>query len=199
MFIIPDTDKKIRAKISSYKSALNREIRDYGCISDGYGKRYLIFPLLLVLNDMKKAEQHIQWHDSQFPDDMGEPVQMLCRSILTFRIGDINKASYELAETMFSNVYLLPWLLDEKVEPIDMRHLTNFSLLEYCEEVPHRVLESISEQEREWIYSCYHSEAFVKARTRYIEIYTRLKHVSEMDERVKLSDEADKLLSVLKL
>ncbi|HHG3226474.1 TPA: hypothetical protein ACPVYE_003025 [Vibrio parahaemolyticus] len=197
MFVIPDTDKKIRAKISSYKSAFNRELRDYGYISDGYGKRYLMFPLLLVLNDLKKAEEYVGWHDSQFPDDMGEPIQMLCRSILTYRIGNIDQASYELAETMLSNVYLLPWLLNEKVEPFDMWHTSNFQMVDHCEYVPERVLESISEQEFEWISRCYNSEAFIKARTRYIEIHMLLNLVSDIDERAKLLGESYKLLELL--
>ena len=195
---IPDTDKKIRAKISSYKSAFNRELRDFGCISDGYGKRYLMFPLLLVLNDLKKAEEYIGWHDSQFSDDMGEPIQMLCRSILTYRMGNVELAYGELAETMLSNVYLLPWILHEKVQPIDMWHMSDFSMVEYCEYVPDRVLESLSEQEIEWINRCYHSDAFVGLRTRYIEIHTLLNRVSDFDERGKLLDESFQLLDSFK-
>ncbi|PSW16195.1 hypothetical protein C9J01_04120 [Photobacterium rosenbergii] len=52
-----------------YVDEYNRELRDFGCISDSYGKRYLMFPLLLVLNDLKKAEEYIGWHDSQLLDE----------------------------------------------------------------------------------------------------------------------------------
>ncbi|TOQ10466.1 hypothetical protein CGH01_24610, partial [Vibrio parahaemolyticus] len=86
---------------------------------------------------------------------------------------------------------------NEKVEPFDMWHTSNFQMVELCEYVPERVLESISEQEFEWIFRCYNSEAFIKARTRYIEIHMLLNLVSDIDERAKLLGESYKLLEPL--
>ncbi|NOH85986.1 hypothetical protein F0249_19600 [Vibrio sp. 03-59-1] len=194
MFEIPDTDKKIRAKISSYKSAFNRELKEYGLISDGYGKRYLMFPLLLVLNDGKKSQEYINWHDSQFPDDAGEPIQMLCRSLINYRLGSLEQARYELAETMLSNVYLLPWLTGEDIAIYDMWHTSNFAMIEHCEYIPERVIESITGEELGWIGACYNSDRFFKVRTRYIEIFAALNQASDPKERSNLLDESYGLL-----
>ena len=60
MMDFPDTEKKLRSRISSYKSALNKEKKTFGHINDGAGKRYLLFALFFVLNDLKKSEQYFQ-------------------------------------------------------------------------------------------------------------------------------------------
>ncbi|TFH88955.1 hypothetical protein [Vibrio ouci] len=193
MFTVPDSDKKIRAKISSYKSGLNRELREYGFIDDGYGKRYLIFPLLLVLNDLKKAEEYMEWYDTQFPDDIGEPIQMLCRSILSYRLGHYGKATYELAATMLSNVYLLPWLYGNNIGPFDLEHTSNFANPEHCDYMPLEVFHSITGEELYWIKSCYDSEIFREAHTDFIELSILLNFVSE-DERSKVLDKRNNLL-----
>ncbi|EGQ7665404.1 hypothetical protein [Vibrio parahaemolyticus] len=193
MFTVPDTEKKIRAKISSYKSGLNRELREYGAISDGYGKRYLIFPLLLVLNDLKKAEEYMEWYDSQFPDDIGEPIQMLCRSILSHRLGKTEKATYELAATMLSNVYLLPWLFGNNIGPFGIEQTSCFADPEHRDYLPVEVFHSISGEELYWIESCFESELFREAHTRFIEISLILNLVSE-EERHALLNERNGLL-----
>ena len=62
----PDTDKKLKSTISRYKSALNKEKKTHGHINDGAGKRYLLFALYFVLNDLKKSEGYFQWYKNSF-------------------------------------------------------------------------------------------------------------------------------------
>ena len=81
MVTFPDTEKKLKNKISSYRSALNKELKEYDHINDGAGKRYLLFPLYFVLNDLKKSEKYFEWYKTVFKDDGGEPVQKLCWSV----------------------------------------------------------------------------------------------------------------------
>lgn len=50
----PDTEKKLKNRINSYKAAMNRELKEYGFIDDSYGKRYLMFGLHFALGDWKK-------------------------------------------------------------------------------------------------------------------------------------------------
>ena len=57
MISFPDTEKKLKGRISSYKSALNKEKKHYECLNDEAGKRYSLFSLYFVLNDLKKSEK----------------------------------------------------------------------------------------------------------------------------------------------
>lgn len=122
MFAIPDTEKKLRSKISSYKSALNKEKRTFGHINDSGGKRYLLFPLYFVLGDMKRAAEHFDWYTTEFEDDVGEPVQKLCWALSLHRLGREVEARYRLADLMLCNLYIIPHILGRPVEPLDIWH-----------------------------------------------------------------------------
>ncbi len=52
MYNFPKTEKKLKSQISSYKSSLLKEKMKFGFVHDGQGKRYVIFTLCLVLNDI---------------------------------------------------------------------------------------------------------------------------------------------------
>ena len=88
----PDTEKKLKQRISSYKSSLNKEKRKHGFINDGAGKRYLLFYLYFLLGDLKKSEEYFRWYDSEFSSDAGEPIQMLCWAITLHHMGKEEKA-----------------------------------------------------------------------------------------------------------
>ena len=126
---IPETEKQIKAKITSYKTAFNKEKKMHGCISDGYGKRYLMFPLHLVLGDGKKAKEYIEWYDNEFPDDIGEPIQQICRTLIHYRLGESEQATIALAKTMLMNIYFIPQLLGEKVRELDIRHFPILNIM----------------------------------------------------------------------
>jgi len=69
MFTFPDTEKKLKSRISSYKSAMNKEQKNLGYINDGGGKRYLLFCLYFVLDDLNKSKEYFEWYKNEFPDD----------------------------------------------------------------------------------------------------------------------------------
>ncbi len=52
MYQYPQEPKKIRERINRYERKLRKEYEKFGSISDGYGKRYLLGPLYLVLGDL---------------------------------------------------------------------------------------------------------------------------------------------------
>ena len=55
MFQFPKEPRKIKRRISSYERKLRQEQPQHGSISDGYGERYLLGPLCLVLGDLSGA------------------------------------------------------------------------------------------------------------------------------------------------
>ena len=66
----PQDPKKIRARITRYRRALRKEQEAHGFIHDGYGKRYLLGPLYLLVGDVEGALQAYEWFDETFPDDV---------------------------------------------------------------------------------------------------------------------------------
>ncbi len=121
MINCPDTEKKLRSRISSYKSALVKEKRTFGHINDGAGKRYLLFSMYFVLGDLDRASEYFDWYTAEFEDDVGEPIQKLCWTPGLHRL-ERDEARYRLADLMLSNLYMIPHLLGRPVEPLDIWH-----------------------------------------------------------------------------
>ncbi len=194
----PDTEKKLKTRISSYKAALNKEKKIHGFINDGAGKRYLLFTLYFVLNDLKKSEKYFEWYKKEFDDDVGEPVQKLCLAVSLFRMDNQSEAKYALADLMLSNLYMIPRILGKTVQKYDVWHSSNYEFLDYFDYTPDEVLDALTSEDINWIKELYDSFIFQRIRQRYIEIYGELKTVNDVRLRSKLIDEADTLLDRLK-
>lgn len=199
MFNFPNTEKKLRSKISSYKSAINKEKRNHGYIDDGGEKRYLLFYLYFVLNDLKKSEDYFEWFKEEFSDDSGEPVQKLCWAISLHRMGKDDEAKYILARLMLSNLYLIPKIIGQDVKEYNIWYSSNYEYVDYFEYIPEEVLENIKESEIQWMKGLYNSTEFCQIKNRYIEIYRELKDENDFESRTKLVNESYSLLNHLKL
>lgn len=197
MNCIPETDRKLKARIASYRSALNREKKEFGAISDGRGKRYVLFALYFVLNDLKESEAYFRWYEKECPDDVGEPIQKLCWALGLHRMGKDREARRMLADLMLSNLYMIPQILGEKVAEYDIWHFSNMETIDYAMHIPDRVLESFTQDDIDWMKTAYDSPEFQRVRNRYIEIYHELLSVHESKPRGPLLDEADSLLDGL--
>lgn len=195
MLNIPDTEKKIKARISSYKSSLNKELKNHGCISDGSGKRYLLFVLYFALGDLTKFDEYIIWYRKTFPDDMGEPIQKLCGALGLHRMAKEPEAQQMLAEAMLSNLYILPYLLGEKVEQHDIWHASNYEYADYCRYVPEELIALINKEDLAWIKKLTQSAVFCHIKQRYIEIYQQLKYAETVRERTALLNEASDIIN----
>jgi hypothetical protein len=194
MYNIPDTNKKLKSRISSYKSALNKEKRLHGYINDGGGKRYSLFILHFLLNDLKKAYDYFEWYKEEFPDDVGEPIQKLCWAISLHRMEKDDEAEYMLAELMLSNLYLIPLILGRDVEEYNMWHSSTDAFADYFEYIPKEVLKNITKTEEIWMERLYDSFEFRRIRKRYIEIYRVLKDTKDIESRKKLLNESYSLI-----
>ncbi len=198
MFIFPETEKKLKARISSYRSALNKEKKEYDFISDGSGKRYVLFSLYLVLNDSKKSESYFNWYQEEFSDDVGEPIQILCWSLGLLRMNKPVAARYKLAELMLANLYLIPYVLGQTLEQeYDIWYSSNFHNLDYIYDLPEEVSDVITDNERAWMNEAYGSLEFRRIRRRYIEIYHELLTTKDIAARTILLDEAREIKSGL--
>lgn len=197
MLNFPDTKAKIKSRISSYKSSLNKEFKKYGTFRDGSGKRYMLFWLYFVLDDLKKFEEYIDWYNKEFPDDVGEPAQKLCWALCLRRLNKEDEAVHMLAELMLSNLYLIPQLLAEEIEEHDIWHSSNYEYPDYFEYIPAEVIEHINMDDLSWINEHHQSFAFRRMKKKYIEIYQQLKHERDIDKRRVLLDESYSIMSYL--
>jgi len=195
MYDFPKTEKTLKKRIASYKASLLKEKREYGHVNDGAGKRYLLFPMYLVLNSTKESQDYIDWYEKEFPDDAGEPIQKLCWALMLRRIGKETEARRMLAEAMLANLYILPKVLGKRIAAYDIWHSSSDAQINYVEYMPHEALGSLTEEDIQWISHEYESLDFQRIRKRYVEIYQKLKGIKDIAERKQILDESYSLLS----
>ena len=190
MYDFPKDPRKLRERIRRYERKFREEQREFGGIRDGAGKRYLLGPLYLLMDDMEGALLAYAWYEDQFPDDSGEPANHLCWTLALYKSGDLPAATAKLRETMLLNLYLIPDLLGEPQEPIDMWHGCNRSEIEYLEYIPPEFLSLWDHQALAWAKERYESGDFRRIRGRYIEIEKELATLPRGPKRSKLVEEA---------
>jgi hypothetical protein len=174
-----------------------KEKKKFGYVDDGEGKRYLLFALYFVLNDIGETRDYIEWYEKEFSDDVGEPIQKLCWALILRRMDNDVGAKKMLAETMLSNLYIIPKLLDHEIEEHDIWYSSSDGYTGYVDNIPREVISSITEAEIQWVRQEYDSPEFRRTRQRYIEIYRKLKNTKEISERKRLVEESYSLLDIL--
>ena len=158
---------------------------------------YVLFSLYFVLNDLQKSQAYFEWYEDEFSDDVGEPIQKLCWALSLHRMGRAREAEKMLAETMLSNLYLIPHLLGQEVAEYDIWHSSSDEYKGYVEYLPQQVKGAVTEAELQWVKTLYESSGFRQIRQRYVEIYRELQSIEDYDKRRKLLDEAHALLEIL--
>jgi len=177
---------------------MKKEKKTYGSISDGAGKRYLLFWLYFVLDDRKNAKKYFEWYKTEFGGDVGEPIHKLCWALSLYRMGEESEAKYILADLMLSNLYFIPKLTGNNISAHRMWHSSNYSAPEYADEIPFEILEAITEDEKQWMAELHDSFEFRRVRKRHIEIYRELEDTRDVKQRKPLVREAGELLNALK-
>ncbi len=189
----PKDPKKIRARIRSYERGLRKELETYGAIDDGYGKRYLLGPLYLLMDDLAGALESFAWFERTCPDDMGEPVHYLCWTLALYRSGDRERAIDKLRQTMLSNLYLIPYLLGRDQEELDIWHGSNWAQKDFVEYVPPEIWAVWDAPALQWAAETYDSPELRQIRARYIEIQRQLKSEPRGPRRNELVGELFRL------
>jgi len=190
MYQFPQEPRKIRARIKRYERELREELEAYGFIRDGYGKRYLLGPLYLLMDDLEGAREAFEWFEQNFPHDVGEPVHYLCWTLALYRSGDRERAVDKLRQTMLSNLYLIPYLLGRDQEELDIWHGSNYEQKGFLQCVPPEIWALWDTPALQWAEEAYDSPEFRRIRTRYIEIHEQLKSEPPGPRRSQLVDEA---------
>lgn len=197
MYDFPQNEKALEKRISSYRNALLKDQKQFGYVNDGAGKRYLLFSLYLVLNNLEQVQYYLSWYENEFSDDVGEPIQMLCWALILKRLGKNAEARKKLAETMLSNLYIIPKVLGKEIAAYDIWYSSSDAVINYFDYMPREVIAALTEAEIQWISQEYESLDFRRIRERYIEIYHQLQGLKNMEERKMLLAESHTLLDGL--
>lgn len=187
---LPKTHKKIRDRIRSYQRKLRDELRQFGSYHDGAGRRYLIGPMFLLLDDLDGAIKAFNWYEQKFPDDIGDPGHYLCWTLALYRHGELEAAKVKLRQTMLSNLYVLPFLFGDDLAPHDIWHASNLEVPDYVYQIPSDFFELWSDAEEQWAAECWNTDELTRSRTRYIEIYHQLQSEPVGPTRTQLVREA---------
>ena len=193
MSFFPTDPKKIRARIRSYERKLQKELDETGMIHDGYGKRYLLGALYLLMDDVEGALKHYAWYAETCPDDRGDPIHLLCWALAYYRIGHREAAARKLRQTMLSNLLLIPQLLGRPENEIELDDETLLSETFYLEYAPVEVFTLWDEAALNWLAETYQSTALKAVRERYIALQQELATEPRGPRRTQLVDEASSM------
>ena len=172
--LFPTDPKRIRERIRRYERALKRELEEgYG--GDGYGKRFLLGPLYMLMGDVDGALASFDWYEDAYPDDGGDPYQYLTWTLALFRGGRRQEAFNKLYQTMLENLYLVPFLLGRNPQPLDIWHGSNLGWIEYAVEVPKELLNLWDDVALQWAREVSEHPAVVEKVARYVAIHRELK------------------------
>jgi len=171
--LFPTEPKRIRERIRRYERALKRELES-GYSRDGYGKRYLLGPLYMLLGDVNGALDSFDWYKEAYPGDSGDPYQYLTWALALFRGGRRQEARNKLYQTMLHNLYLVPFLLGRNPQRLDIWHGSNLAWIEYAFEIPRSLLDLWDDVALDWAREVAEHQDVVKNVARYVAIHREL-------------------------
>ena len=157
MDLFPKEPRQIRERIRRYERLLQKEIDEFGQISDGYGKRYLLGPLYLLLDDTAGALAHYERFEAMFPGDRGHPMHLLCWSLVLYRVGQQAAAATKLRQLVTDNRYVLPRLLSGETPVLDLDVEVHPGEVFAFEDVPTELYDLWDEKAQTWAQTVYDS------------------------------------------
>ncbi len=193
MHQFPQEPQKIRAQIKRYERGLRQERETHGFIHDGYGKRYLLGPLYLLMDDLEGAIDSFEWFEQNFPHDVGEPMHYLCWTLALYRSGDRERAAGKLRQTMLSNLYLVPHLLGRDQDELDIWHSSNLEEKSFLDYVPPEIWGLWDATALRWAAETHDGPELSQVCERYIDILRQLESEPPGPRRSDLVDELFKL------
>jgi tetratricopeptide (TPR) repeat protein len=188
MSSFPKTQAKLKGRIESYKKAFQKEKRTYGAIDDGSGRRFLMGPMYLLMGDHEGALKSYKWYQKEFPDDSDEPFNTLCWTLALFKNGDYEAAKKKLIRTMFSNLYLIPFILDTGEDDPGIRHFSSREEREYVQYLPPELKALWDADSIDWLKNLYCGEEMQIIKEQYISMKRKLNSLKAGEERSRAID-----------
>jgi hypothetical protein len=160
--------------IQRYKRGFTKEEDQSGSIHDGNGNRCLIGPLYMILGDNTKALPAFQWFAEEFPDDVSGPEHHLCWTLCLRRAGQETESENKLMQTAFQNLYLIPHLIGQDIDELDIWHSSNYVEKEYLDNFPQEYLNLWTVEDIAWVQEYWQRDATKKTIAAYAELSHRL-------------------------
>ncbi len=182
--MFPTDRKKLKERINRYRRSLKSDERD------GAGKRFLVGPMYMVIEDQSGATNYYAWYKSAFPDDSPEPFNHLCWALAVYKTGNAAEATVKLCQKIFANLYLVPHVLGVRQQSLKIWHGSNWAELEYARDLPPELLNLWDDTAKAWAASVFNDPAVASERARFIEIESRLLDVKPGPERSALVTES---------
>ncbi len=192
MYHLPTDPKKIKQRIRRYERSLRKDGSIHG-LGDGYGKRFLLGPLYLMLGNVQDTLDHYKWYQNTYPNDLGYALHLLCWAITLHRHGDNEEAEKKIINTMLSNIFFIPYILGQEIPSLDSWEDRYYNELMEIEYFPHEVLEFTTSEEMEWIKALHNSPKITTIREKFIEIDDQLENLPRGEKRTKLCRELYKI------
>ena len=184
----PEEKKQYRDRANRARRALLKEKEEHGYIHDGSGKRYEVPIYYVLAGQHNKALEFYSWFESEFPDDVGEPLFALYWALAALRADQTAYARYRLQNAMLGNLYILPFLFREPIKTLDIWHWSNWADNNYLNTVAD-FLDEPTEEERQWIKNEYNTPTFSILRDKYIFTYHHLKHERDTQKRHEILEQ----------
>lgn len=192
---MPPSDKKrYLGRANRNFRALLKEKEQHGFINDGSGKRYRIGVAFILAGENRKALEYYSWFEAEFSEDVGEPVFDLYWVLAEYRNGNEEKARHRLHIAMLSNLYMIPFLVGEPIDVLDIQHSSNWEENDYLSKIE-EFLDEPSQEERQWFKKEFHSLPFTRLREEYIKVQHALKYEKNIDRRGALLSNWDKFIA----
>jgi hypothetical protein len=189
MNAFPTDSKKIRTLIQRYKRQFAKEENEFGQIWDRNGHRYLISTLYMILGDNTKALTSFQWFNEKFPDDVSDPEHHLCWTLCLHRAGQKAESESKLIQTACQNLYLIPRLIGQDIDRLDIWHSSNYAEKEYLDDTPQEYWDLWTEEDITWAQGYWQRDEIKKTIVEYIELsHQLLTSPGGSDERTAILD-----------
>lgn len=180
-----DKQKRYRDRANRNWRALRKEEEQYGAINDGGGKRYLAGIYYVLAGETEASAKYFSWFESKFPDDVGEPVFLLCWALAMHESGTVEQARHRFHLAMLSNLYLVPHLIGEPIGRVDMWHASNRDSADYLLQVE-EWLSDLPPEVVPWLRAEYEMKGAAQLRSEYIKTYYELQFKKDFSERGRL-------------
>lgn len=190
--VFPEDPAALRRRIRSHERKLDAEKRTFGRWEDGYGKRFLVGTLYMMLGDVDGALAFYAKKEAEVPDDSPEPYDHLSWALALHRAGKQREAFTKLYQCDLSNLYLVPVLLGEPRRRMRIWGAGDAEP-EYAEDAPPALLGLWTPEDRAWARTVYDDKEVARLREQYIKLMRELVTLPPGPKRNAVVREASKL------
>ncbi|OHD64482.1 MAG: hypothetical protein A2176_05970 [Spirochaetes bacterium RBG_13_51_14] len=165
--------------------------------NDNQGIRYLVAPIYLLKGETKAALGEYEWYERHYRNDVPDPYYLVNWGLTLFLDRQYEKSAKKFRLTIFENPYLIPVILKEKTKVLPIWHSNNLMEIDYARDYPMWFRELWSKQIRakrflEFLWTDIEIQADYD---RWIEYWTELNGLKDIDRRTRLLDLSKKIVS----